>query len=120
MKTKTNILPILFILFLCSFTFAQTAGGNSKDRAKQNLENMKVKLNLSAAQTQKLNDILKDWENQVKELRKNNAASATNAKLLELKNKVNKRIEGILDAKQKITFNKMIEEQNKMINKNMK
>jgi hypothetical protein len=120
MKTRKSIITALLILFVCGLTFTQTAGGGAKDRAKQNLENMKAKLNLSAAQSQKLEVILKDWENEIKALRANNAEKATNAKLLELKEKTNKKIEAILDAKQKVTFQKMMEEQNKMINKSIK
>jgi septal ring factor EnvC (AmiA/AmiB activator) len=117
MKTRKSIITALLILFVCGLTFAQTAGGNAKDRANQNLQNFKTKLNLSETQSKKLEAILKDWANEVKSLRANNAEKATNAKLLQMKDELNKRIESILNAEQKIGFKKMEEEQNQSIQK---
>lgn len=113
---KARLVVILSILFLFGFTaqtFSQGMGGmNSQERMKQQLQTYKERLKLTDAQFNKIDTILKDQMGEIQKLRDSGSGDrdAMREAMMSLREKINKKIEALLDDTQKTEFKKIQEE----------
>lgn len=113
---KARFVVILSILFLFGFTaqtFSQGMGGmNPQERMKQQLQTYKERLKLTDAQFNKIDTILKDQMGEMQKLRDSNSGDrdAMREAMMSLREKINKKIEALLDDTQKTEFKKIQEE----------
>ncbi len=113
---KPRFVVILSILFLFGFTaqtFSQGMGGmNPQERMKQQLQTYKERLKLTDAQFNKIDTILKDQMGEMQKLRDSSSGDrdAMREAMMSLREKINKKIEALLDDTQKAEFKKIQEE----------
>ncbi|NJD23378.1 MAG: hypothetical protein FIA82_12035 [Melioribacter sp.] len=113
---KARFVIILSVLFLFGFTaqsFSQGMGGmNQQDRMKQQLQTYKERLKLTDAQFNKIDTILKDQMSEIQKLRDSSSGDrdAMREAMMSLREKINKKIEALLDDTQKAEFKKIQEE----------
>lgn len=113
---KARFVIILSVLFLFGFTaqsFSQGMGGmNPQERMKQQLQTYRERLKLTDAQFNKINTILKDQMSEIQKLRDSSSGDrdAMREAMMSLREKINKKIEALLDDTQKAEFKKIQEE----------
>ena len=113
---KARFVVILSILFLFGFTaqtFSQGMGGmNPQERMKQQLQTYKERLKLTDAQFNKIDTILKDQMSEMQKIRDNSGGDRESMRetIMGLRDKINKKIEALLDDTQKAEFKKIQEE----------
>jgi len=113
---KARFVIILSVLFFFGFTaqsFSQGMGGmNPQERMKQQLQTYKERLKLTDTQFNKIDTILKDQMSEIQKLRDSSSGDrdAMREAMMSLREKINKKIEALLDDTQKAEFKKIQEE----------
>ncbi len=113
---KARFVVILSLIFLFGFTaqtFSQGMGGmNPQERMKQQLQTYKERLKLTDAQFNKIDTILKNQMSEIQKIRDNSGGDRESMReaMMGSRDKINKKIEALLDDTQKAEFKKIQEE----------